>query len=113
MRLLEFIFGKKKLKELEVCKCGKPGVHGFLKGNGKSGESYAECEECFVKNIRKMTLKCLKQSISKEGFDICPACGLKGKHAPLNVKQCLRFYTCKNGHSWEIKLLANNKEVTK
>lgn len=91
-----------KPQELEVCKCGKPGKHGFLKGDGKTRESYAECDDCFEKNIRKMTLKCIKESIHAKGLDMCPECGLRGKHAPTSVKQCLRFYKCKNGHEWKL-----------
>jgi len=113
MTILESIFGivyqlknllhrKGSEKQLEVCKCGKPGVHGFLKGDGKTGESYAECEECFKKNIRKMTLKCMKEAIHARGLDICPECGLRGKHAPLNVKYCLKQYKCANGHEWKL-----------
>ena len=98
---LKSIFHKPP-KQLETCKCGKPGVHGFLKGDGKTGESYAECEDCFKRNIRKLTLKCMKEAIHANGLDICPECNLVGKHAPLNVKQCLRFYKCPNNHTWRI-----------
>lgn len=97
-------------KKLEDCKCGKPGVHGFLKGNGKTGESYAECEECFTKNIRKMTLKYMKEAINKQKLDICPVCGLKGKRPSSKIKQYLRFYKCPNEHEWEIK--PNKKNET-
>jgi hypothetical protein len=89
-------------KKLENCKCGKPGVHGFLKGDGKTKESYAECEECFKKNIRKLTIKALKQTIHEKGLDMCPECGLRGKHAPSTVKYCLKFYMCPNGHAWTL-----------
>lgn len=89
-------------KPLEQCKCGKPGVHGFLKGNGKTRESYAECEKCFTKNVKKMTIKYMKEAISKRKLDICPLCGLKGKRPSSKVKHYLRFYKCPNGHNWEI-----------
>jgi len=103
-------------KPLEACKCGKPGKHGFLKGDGKTRESYAECEECFTKNVRKMTLKCMKEAISRRKLDICPLCGLKGKRPSSKVKHYLRFYKCPNGHKWELKpngLLEKNETGNK
>ena len=105
-KLFKFVKGLfiRDLPKPKVCKCGKPGTKGYLTKD-KEGKvlEVDECEDCFKKRIKKLTIQALKGAIHARGWDVCPICGLRGKHAPLNVKHAFKQYRCANGHEWKLE----------